>query len=126
MVRTVIRSEHLGSALRRARKDRGLSLRDVENETGISFATLARIERQVGSPTPDNLARITKWLNIPIGRILPSDAADQPVVFYPDEKTPDIIQAYIDRDPNLTEDQKRGLAEFFRVAYALFAGKQGN
>ncbi|MEQ1765549.1 MAG: helix-turn-helix transcriptional regulator [Pyrinomonadaceae bacterium] len=123
MVRTLIRSEELGAALKRARKDRGMSLRDVENETGISFATLARIERQVGSPTPDNLTSITEWLNIPIARILSSDAADQPVVFYPHEKTPDIVQAYIDRDPNLTEDQKRGLGEFFRVAYAQFARK---
>ena len=123
MVRTVIRSEELGAALKRARKDRGLSLRDVEGETGISFATLARIERQVGSPTSENLTRITEWLNIPIARILPSDDPKQPVIFYPDEKTPDIIQAHIDRDPNLTEDQKRGLGEFFRAAYATFAGK---
>jgi transcriptional regulator with XRE-family HTH domain len=95
----------------------------VEGETGISFATLARIERQVGSPTSENLTRITEWLNIPIARILPSDDGEQPVIYYPDEKTPDIVQAHIDRDPNLTEDQKRGLGEFFRVAYATFAGK---
>ena len=123
MVRTVIRSEELGAALKRARKERGLSLRDVEGEIGISFATLARIERQVGSPTPDNLARITEWLNIPIERIIHSDDPKQPVIFYPDEKTPDIIQAHIDRDPNLTEEQKRGLGEFFRAAYATFAGR---
>jgi transcriptional regulator with XRE-family HTH domain len=107
----------------RARKDRGLSLREVENETGISFATLARIERQVGSPTPANLAKIVDWLNIPIARIMPAADGEQPAVFYPNEKTPDIVQAYIDRDPNLTEEQKRGLAEFFRVAYAQFADK---
>ncbi len=123
MVRTLIRSEELGAALRRARKDRGLSLREVENETGISFATLARIERQVGSPTPANLAKIVDWLNIPIARIMPAADGEQPAVFYPNEKTPDIVQAYIDRDPNLTEEQKRGLAEFFRVAYAQFADK---
>jgi transcriptional regulator with XRE-family HTH domain len=122
MVRTVIRSEELGAALKRARKARGLSLRDVEGETGISFATLARIERQVGSPTPDNLARITEWLNIPIARILPLEEGDQPAIFYPDETTPDIVQAYIDRDPNLTKDQKRALGEFFRTAYRLYAG----
>jgi len=123
MVRTRIRSEELGAALKRARKAQGLSLRDVEGETGISFATLARIERQVGSPTPDNLARITEWLNIPIARILPSEDPDQPVIFYSDEKTPDIVQAYIDRDPFLTEDEKRALGEFFRAAYVAFAGK---
>ena len=123
MVRTVRRSEELGADLKRARKDRGLSLRDVEGETGISFANLSRFERQVGSPTADNLSRITEWLNIPIARILPSDDGEQPVICYPDEKTPDIVQAHIDRDPNLTEDQKRGLGEFFRAAYAQFAGK---
>jgi transcriptional regulator with XRE-family HTH domain len=123
MVRTVIRSEELGAALKRARKARGLSLRDVEGETGISFATLARIERQVGSPTPDNLARITQWLNIPMARILPPDEGDRPAIFYPDETTPDIVQAYIDRDPYLAEDEKRALGEFFRAAYAAFEGK---
>lgn len=123
MARSRIRSEELGAALRRARKDRGVSLRDVENETGISFATLSRIERQVGSPTSDNLTRIIEWLDIPIGRIVPVDDGEQPVIFYPHEKTPEIVQAYIDRDPNLTEEQKRGLGEFFRVAYATFAGK---
>jgi len=123
MARTRIRSEELGAALRRARKDRGVSLRDVENETGISFATLSRIERQVGSPTSGNLTRIVEWLDIPIGRIIPSDDGEQPVVFYPHEKTPEIVQAYIDRDPNLTDEQKRGLSEFFRVAYAQFSGK---
>ena len=123
MARSPIRSEELGAALRRARKDRGVSLRDVENETGISFATLSRIERQVGSPTSDNLTRIIEWLDIPIGRIVPADDGEQPVVFYPHEKTPEIVQAYIDRDPNLTREQKRGLGEFFRVAYARFARK---
>jgi transcriptional regulator with XRE-family HTH domain len=124
MVRTPIRSEQLGAALKRARKERGISLRDVENETGISFATLSRIERQATSPTQDNLVRILEWLDIPIGRIVPSGEGEQPVVFFPHEKTPDIVQAYIDRDPNLTDEQKRGLNEFFRVAYAAFAGNQ--
>lgn len=54
--------KNLDKKLKDARLRDGLSLRDLEKLVGVSFSTLARIERGVGSCTPDTLSRLTLWL----------------------------------------------------------------
>jgi transcriptional regulator with XRE-family HTH domain len=71
--------DQLGAELRRKRSKEELSLRDAEAETGISAATLSRIER--GS-VPDTLIieRLAKWLEINVttaGQMSPSVKTDE-------------------------------------------------
>lgn len=123
--KSLVNTIELGRAIRRKREDAGLSLRDVADETGVSASTLSRIENGTGKPDADNIARLTAWLNMPMERVMSGRAEDadgtKPVVYFPQEATPDIVEAHLRADRNLTEETAKALSELFRVAYAQFS-----
>ena len=43
------------------------------------------------------------------------------VVYFPHEATPDIVEAHLRADRNLTPETAQALSELFRVAYAQFS-----
>ena len=114
-------TEILGSALKEHRRKNKKSLRDVRDETGINPSTLSRIENRIGKPDADNVAILAEYLNIPVDRVL-HDTEDAPVVYYPDESLPEIVEAHLRRDKNLTREDAARLSEIFRTAYGEFAG----
>src|SRR5256884_7464991 len=120
-----VNTSELGDAMRRRREQQGMSLRDVAEETGVSASTLSRIENGTGKPDADNIARLAAWLDMPIERVMhhgPRSAADpKPVVYYPHESTPEIVEAHLRADRHLTPETAKALSELFRVAYAQFS-----
>ena len=125
----LVNTEELGRAVRRRREELGLSLRDVAAKTSVSASTLSRIENGTGKPDADNIARLTSWLEVPMERILSgrqgqADAAP-PVVYYPQEPTPEIVEAHLRADRNLTPETASALSELFRVAYTQFSKSGG-
>src|SRR2546426_1567836 len=120
-----INTAELGGAVRRRREERGLSLRDVADQTGVSASTLSRIENGTGKPDADNIARLAAWLDMPIERVMHhgsrSTSDPKPVVYYPHESTPEIIEAHLRADRQLTPETAKALSELFRVAYAQFS-----
>ena len=123
--RMLVNTEELGRAVRRKREELSVSLRDVADVTGVSASTLSRIENGTGKPDADNIARLTTWLDVPMERIMGSRAAEdedaQAVVYYPRESTPEIVEAHLRADRNLTSETAAALSELFRVAYAQFS-----
>ena len=123
--KTGINTAELGGAVRRRREQQGLSLRDVAEETGVSASTLSRIENGTGKPDADNIARLAGWLDMPIERVMHGghgSASDpKPVVYYPHESTPEIVEAHLRADRHLSPETARALSELFRVAYAQFS-----
>src|SRR5215210_516155 len=123
--KSLINTAELGRAIRRRREELGLSLRDVADETTVSASTLSRIENGTGKPDADNIARLTSWLDMPVDRVMKKngngDGAVEPVIYYPHESTPSIIEAHLRADRNLTPETARALAEMFRVAYTQFS-----
>ena len=114
----------LGNAVRRRRDQQGLSLREVASETGVSASTLSRIENGTGKPDADNIARLAAWLDMPIERVMHrgrSGADPKPVVYYPHESTPEIVEAHLRADRHLSPETAKALSELFRVAYAQFS-----
>ena len=123
--KSLVNTVELGRAIRRKREEQGLSLRDVADETGVSASTLSRIENGTGKPDADNIARLTGWLNVPMerimgGRELSGDEA-KAVVYFPQESMPEIVEAHLRADRNLTPETAKALSELFRVAYAQFS-----
>ena len=114
----------LGRAIKRRREETGQSLRDVADITGVSASTLSRIENGTGKPDADNIARLTNWLDMPIDRVMNKTAASdvEPVIYYPHEATPEIVEAHLRADKNLTPETANALSELFRVAYKQFSG----
>lgn len=123
--KTRVNTAELGAAIRRRREQQGLSLRDVADETGVSASTLSRIENGTGKPDADNIARLAAWLDMPIERVMHHGhraATDpKPVVYYPHESTPEIVEAHLRADRHLTPQTAKALSELFRVAYAQFS-----
>jgi len=113
----------LGKYIKRKRQNERLSLRGVARQTQVSASTLSRIENSTGTPDAPTLARLAKWLNVPFERIVGASHGQEgePVVYYPQESTPDIVEAHLRADRNLTPETARALAELFRVAYKQFS-----
>jgi transcriptional regulator with XRE-family HTH domain len=123
--KSLVNTVELGRAIRRKREEMGLSLRDVADETGVSASTLSRIENGTGKPDADNIARLTGWLNMPMERVMSGRQVDadgtKPVVYFPQEAMPDIVEAHLRADRNLTPETAKALSELFRVAYTQFS-----
>lgn len=123
--KSLVNTIELGRAIRRKREELGLSLRDVADETSVSASTLSRIENGTGKPDADNIARLTSWLNVPMERIMGggrrAEGADEAVVYFPQESTPEIVEAHLRADRNLSPETAKALSELFRVAYAQFS-----
>ena len=124
--KTFVNTEELGRAIRRRRVELSLSLRDVADKTGVSASTLSRIENGTGKPDADNIARLAGWLDMPMERVLSgrrvdNDDAAAAVIYYPHESTPEIVEAHLRADQNLTPETASALSELFRVAYTQFS-----
>jgi transcriptional regulator with XRE-family HTH domain len=123
--KSLINTEELGRAIRRRREELGLSLRDVADQTNVSASTLSRIENGTGKPDADNISRLTTWLDVPLERILGRGREDsnsaKAVVYFPHESTPEIVEAHLRADRNLSPETADALSQLFRVAYSQFS-----
>jgi transcriptional regulator with XRE-family HTH domain len=115
--KALVNTEELGRAIRRRREELGLS--------AVSASTLSRIENGTGKPDADNIARLTSWLDVPMERILSGRRSEtdstKAVVYYPQEPMPEIVEAHLRADRNLTPETASALSELFRVAYNQFS-----
>ena len=125
---SLINTTELGRAIKRRREELGMSLRDVADATAVSASTLSRIENGTGKPDADNIARLTGWLDMPIDRVMNKHQGDkanvEAIVYYPHEATPEIVEAHLRADRNLSPETAKALSELFRVAYAQFSKPQ--
>ncbi|RVV97198.1 helix-turn-helix domain-containing protein [Mesobaculum littorinae] len=60
----------LAAHLRSLRTDRGLTLQALAEASGVSRATLSRIENAEASPTAETLGRLAAALSLPISQLL--------------------------------------------------------
>jgi transcriptional regulator with XRE-family HTH domain len=121
---SLINTKELGRAIKRRREELNLSLRDVADVTRVSASTLSRIENGTGKPDADNIARLTSWLDMPVDRVMKKHGRSEnveAVVYYPHEATPEIVEAHLRADKNLTPETAKALSELFRVAYTQFS-----
>jgi transcriptional regulator with XRE-family HTH domain len=126
MAESLINVKELGEYVRRRREEKKLSLRSVAVDTGVSASTLSRIENGIGTPDAATLGRLASWLGMPLerlmtGALLTLPDSVEPVIYFPTESTPSIVEAHLRADPNLKPETARALAELFRVAYHQFS-----
>ena len=123
-MKSLVNTGELGRAIKRKREDAGMSLRDVADATGVSASTLSRIENGTGKPDADNIARLTSWLDMPVDRVMKKQGTTEnveAVIYYPHEAMPEIVEAHLRADKNLTPETANALSELFRVAYTQFS-----
>ncbi len=120
----IINVAELGHYIKRKRETNHLSLRAVAKQTQVSASTLSRIENGTGTPDAQTLARLAKWLNLPFERVIGLEApAETPIVYFPQESLPDIVEAHLRADRKLSPETAKALSELFRVAYTQFSSK---
>jgi transcriptional regulator with XRE-family HTH domain len=120
----IINVAELGHYIKRKRETNHLSLRAVARQTQVSASTLSRIENGTGTPDAQTLARLAKWLNLPFERVIGLESpAETPIVYFPQESLPDIVEAHLRADRKLSPETAKALSELFRVAYTQFSAK---
>jgi len=70
----------LGQRIRQRRKELGLSLRELGEESGVTASFLSLIERDKASPSINSLRQIAQALNSPLFELLVEDRDTNPVV----------------------------------------------
>lgn len=118
----LINVKELGNYVMRKRSAEKLSLRSVSKVTGVSPSTLSRIETAKGFiPDATTLARLCRWLEIPIERVVGLDSKstsdNTPIVYFKNEPIPSIVEAHLRADPELTPETAQALSDLFRIAY---------
>jgi transcriptional regulator with XRE-family HTH domain len=121
----VVNIKELGDAVRRKRDEMRLGLRAVADATGVSASTISRIENGTCQPSTENIVRLAEWLRMPMERFIGARDREKdeaaPVIYFPQEATPDIVEVHLRADRNLTPEGAAALAEMFRVAYKQFS-----
>jgi transcriptional regulator with XRE-family HTH domain len=120
--------ERFGQRLRRVREERGFTLERVFKATGVSVATLSRIERG-GSKDIDagTLIGLCNWLGArPEEFTLDAEPPRVPGKRTP-SNTPEAVELYLRADKNLDHQTAALLSEMFKAAYRKLAkgGRQG-
>lgn len=75
------RSVEVGGRIRELREERGLSMRALAREAGISANALSMIERSKTSPSVSTLYKLTNALDIPITALFHEGTVGSDVVF---------------------------------------------
>ncbi len=128
-----VRLEDLSRLLRVKRKAERLTLEQVADKTGVSPATLSRLERWQGqsrsatgmpsAPDTRTLAALTRWLGVSIERVMdvgvPAEAHG--LEHASGASTPDIVEAHLRADRHLDAQTAAALARIFRTAYDSMA-----
>jgi transcriptional regulator with XRE-family HTH domain len=103
-------NEDLGSYLRRVRKEKALTLRDVEKKTGISNAYLSQLENnRIGSPSPTILHNLAECYRISYERLM--KLTGYPV--YEEGQKP-AFRSSTDDLENLTPEEKEKVMEYIQ------------
>lgn len=110
----------LGEHLRRIRREKKLRLRQVYDATGISIASLSRIERG-GSHGLDSktFITLTKWMNMPVEMFRQNP--ELPAKTRRQTSTPDVVELHLRADRKLDQKTADALAKMFRIAYDQFS-----
>lgn len=77
---SAMRARNLGKALRRLRKDAGLTLSELSRATSIPISTMSKVETGQMSLTYEKLLALSQGLGVDVGEIIAADTteAEQP------------------------------------------------
>ena len=108
----------LAQLIRTKRENEGLTLRDVQQATGLPIPTISRLEhgqsKDVGGAT---LVPITQWLGYSMDQLQVGTPEYPKQHGKPVDTTPDVVDIYLRADKNLDRGTAEALSTMFRTAY---------
>jgi transcriptional regulator with XRE-family HTH domain len=66
----------LGENIRQIRKNKGMSIQQIRDITGLSKSTISEIENDISNPTISTLTKISHALNVSLDKLLVSESAN--------------------------------------------------
>ena len=112
-----LRIDDLAKLLRDRRATKGVGLRAAAEEAGVSFNTLARVERG-HVPDIETFSRIARW----VGRS-PAEFLEPASVT--SDSTPELIEAHLRGDPALSSEAAEAIAGLVEQLYDRLAEPTG-
>lgn len=70
MKKKIKNNKNLVLKLRDIRREKGLSLQEVANKSGLDYQKIGRVERGETHATIDTLSKLAKVLNIPLSKVI--------------------------------------------------------
>jgi transcriptional regulator with XRE-family HTH domain len=109
----------LGERLKETRQQKGKSLRDVFEATGVSVPTLSRIERGEANDNIETktLASLAKWMEVGLDTFFLGSASSAMT------STPDIVELHLRADKNLSPKTAKALSKTFRMLYEQLSSR---
>ncbi|SET46519.1 Helix-turn-helix domain-containing protein [Natronincola peptidivorans] len=87
----------IGERIRKMRKEKGYSIMDIKEQTGLSKSTISEVENDKSNPTADTLQKIAKALDVTVDTFFKEDEElQQPVVEF---TTPQEAMEFILKQP---------------------------
>ena len=130
----VVPLEDLSQRIRAKRQREGLTLGRAAQQSGVSAATLSRLERRCDATSteagksasiPDmrTIAAVARWLGVALEQVV---AVDPPplvtdVAHRVGDTVPEMVEAHLRADRNLDAATAVALARTFRAAYEQFS-----
>lgn len=112
----------LAQLIRTKREKENLTLRDVQEATGLPIPTISRLERaqskDVGGST---LVPLARWLERSINELEARPPEYPTHKGKPVDATPDVVDIYLRADKNLNKSTADALSTMFRTAYETLA-----
>ncbi len=118
-----LRLDELTEAIRVKMRAEDINLSEAAARIGMSTASLSRILNRKSTPSSDSFALLTKWLGVPAQRFMDQPPADEAhdVPHYAHESTPQIVQAHLRADKNLSAETAKALSEAFNALYQHYS-----
>ena|SRR6266496_1857959 len=110
--------KRISLAIRAKRRQAKLGVRKAAEESGISAATLSRLERGIFSNLPDalTLTKLAAWLGTSMSQLLEDDESDRKA-WKPKSTLPEIVEVHLRADKNLSPKTAKALADLFEALY---------
>jgi transcriptional regulator with XRE-family HTH domain len=117
LLAAILPVDQIGQELRKRRDAEGWSLRRMEEETGISAATLSRLER---GATPDlpTIDKAAKWLGVIV-----QTSGTAPVIVESEADLLQTIEVHLRANRKLSPRLARSIAESFTTVMELEISK---
>jgi transcriptional regulator with XRE-family HTH domain len=110
--------KRISALIKAKRREGGLGVRAAAAASGVSAATLSRLERGITPNLPDagTLTRLANWLGVTLNELLATGGKPSGEK-RPETTTPEVVEVHLRADKNLSPETAEALAKMFKVLY---------
>lgn len=115
----------LAAIVKGHREMKGLTLREAAEQSGVSAATLSRIERAEARPDLDTVQALVSWIGVPLERVVVRTkklARTTPN----SQSTIENVEVQFRADPRLSPEAAEQLIKLVRQAYGMVVKRGGS